>query len=88
MVSAEFGRLPLPPSLPLFLPHSFSMPKFNKLFWFQKREVRNLSCAFIISLRMMKMWSEKLICFGVVAVFLSLFMSRIVEWKDRVLYTP
>lgn len=87
MLSTEFGRLPLPPSLPL-LARSLSMPKFNKLFWFQKREVKNPSCALIISLRMIKMWSEKLTRFGVVAaLFLSLFMSGIVEWKDHVLCT-
>lgn len=74
-------------SLPL-LARSLSMPKFNKLFWFQKPEVRNPSCALIISLRMIKMWSEKLTRFGVVAaLFLSLFMSGIVEWKDHVLCT-
>ena len=88
MFSTEFGRLPLPPSLSL-LPRSLSMPKFNKLFWFQKREVRNPSCALIISLRMINMWSEKLTRCGVVAaLFLSLFMSGIVEWKDHVLCTP
>ena len=88
MFSTEFGRLPLPPSLSL-LPRSLSMPKFNKLFWFQKREVRNPTCALIISLRMINTWSEKLTRCGVVAVlFLSLFMSGIVEWKDHVLCTP
>ena len=42
-VTPSFLPPSLPPSLALFLPHSLSMPKFNKHFWFEKREVRNVS---------------------------------------------
>ena len=77
------------PSFSLFVPYLPSLTNF----WFKKRGVRNLSCIFIISLPIImteiKMWSEELTSFWVAAVnvFFSLFVSRIVGWKDLTLCT-